>query len=395
MEKRVPDPSAPAAHCEPLACSRSYEEDCAEPEPAEARESSGAAPRKSARGSEWNPKNRFEKLEYVPDPPDAYETGESGEDAPPVRTQFFRDDSQSIISRNQSPDVGFEASLNPYRGCEHGCAYCFARPTHEYLGWSAGLDFESRIVVKENAAKLLREALSSKRWKPEPLIMSGVTDCYQPVERKLQITRACLAVLAEFRNPVAIITKNHLVTRDIDYLGELARHGASMVNVSITTLDPELAKILEPRASPPSRRLAAVEELTQAGIPVRVLIAPVIPGLNDHEIPALVVAAAKAGARGVGYIPIRLPGAVKPVFERWLDQHFPRSKAKVLDRIRDLRGGKLNEPNFGSRMRGQGIYADTMRKMFAVARRKAGLEGDVPPLSTAAFRAPGEQMTLF
>lgn len=367
MESTVPDPSRPGA----------------EPPP----------PSRTGRGVDWNPKNRFEKLEYVSEPSE--DNDPFGDPSPPVRTEFFRDGTRSILSRNQSPDVGFEVSLNPYRGCEHGCSYCFARPTHEYLGWSAGLDFESRILVKENAPDLLRRELGSKRWKPQTLVMSGVTDCYQPIERRLRITRGCLEVLAEFFNPVAIITKNHLVTRDIDLLAPLARRDAAMVNVSITTLDPSLAKVLEPRASPPTRRLAAVEELSRAGIPVRVMLAPMVPGLNDHEIPALLAAAAKAGARGAAFVPIRLPLAVAPIFEQWLEEHFPGQKAKILERIRDMRGGKLNDSRFGSRMRGEGVYADALRRMYHVALRKAGLDQPFPSLSTEAFRVPGEQLMLF
>ena len=348
------------------------------------------APARRGRGTEWNPKNRFEKLEYTPDPP-----GEYDEPMPAPRTEFFRDDTQSILSRNESPDVGFEVSVNPYRGCEHGCSYCYARPTHEYLGWSAGLDFESRILVKQNAPELLRKALDSPRWEPQRLVMSGVTDCYQPVERRLEITRRCLGVLVEFRNPVEIITKNHLVTRDIDLLSALASHRAAAVNLSVTTLDPALARVLEPRVSPPSRRLAAIRELSAAGVPVRAMVAPVIPGLNDHEIPAILEAVAEAGASGAGYVVIRLPLGVGPIFERWLEEHFPGSKTKILERIRDMRGGKLNDSRFGSRMRGEGIHAEMIRKMFSTAARKAGLDHPRPSLSTAAFRRPGEQLTLF
>jgi DNA repair photolyase len=342
------------------------------------------------RGADANPKNRFEALEYVPEP-----DGDCDDEPRPVRTQFFRDGSQSIISYNNSPDVGFEASVNPYRGCEHGCAYCYARPTHEYLGFSAGLDFESKIMVKENAPELLRRELSSPRWKPQVLAMSGVTDCYQPIERKLQITRRCLAVLAEFRNPVGIVTKNHLVTRDIDLLAELARHHAAVVNISITTLDGDLARTLEPRASPPVRRLAAIEELTRAEIPARVMFAPCIPGLNDHEMIAVLAAAAKAGAVGASFVPLRLPLAVAPIFERWLDAHAPGKKEKVLGRVRAMRGGKLNDPRFGSRMRGEGFFAEQMSAMFAVAVRKAGFPPERAELSTAAFRVPTNQLSLF
>jgi DNA repair photolyase len=346
--------------------------------------------KKSGRGSASNPKNRFDDVEYVADPPKTDE-----EEVPHPRTQFIRDDSQSIISYNTSPDVGFDASFNVYRGCEHGCAYCFARPTHEYLGMSAGLDFETKIMVKEKAPELLRRELSKKSWKPQVLAMSGVTDCYQPVERLRQLTRRCVEVLAEFRNPLAIITKNHLVTRDIDLLRELARFDAVAVTLSVTTLDGELAKKLEPRASSPTRRLAAIRELSEAGIPVRVLMAPVIPGLTDHEMPALLQACAKAGARNAGFIPLRLPWAVAPLFEDWLERHAPGGKEKVLGRIREMRGGKLYDSRWEVRMSGEGFYAEQMQALFKVAHLRAGFPCDVPPLSTAAFRVPSAQMELF
>jgi DNA repair photolyase len=339
-----------------------------------------------------NPRNRFAKFEVEFEPEALLD--EDGEPIP-TRTQFLRDDSQSIISWNDSPDVSFDAGLNPYRGCEHGCAYCFARPTHEYLGFSAGVEFESKIVVKEKAPELLREQLSKKSWQPQVIAMSGVTDCYQPIERRLQLTRRCLAVLAEFRNPVAIITKNHLVTRDIDHLRELAGHRAVVVNISVTSLDGELAKILEPRASPPSRRLAAIEELSAAGIPVRVLMAPVIPGLNDHEMPALLAAVARAGALDGHCVPLRLPWAVAPLFEQWLERHRPDAKEKVLSRVQSMRGGKMNDPRFGSRMRGEGFYAEQLHALFALAKRKANFTASVPELSTASFRVPTAQLPLF
>lgn len=341
----------------------------------------------SGRGSEANPKNRFARLECEP-------LEEDLDPAPLVRTQFFKDDAQSIISHTQSPDVGFTASLNPYRGCEHGCAYCYARPTHEYLGFSGGLDFETKIMVKEKAAELLRKELSAKSWKAEPLAMSTVTDCYQPVERRLGLTRECLEVLAEFHQPVGIITKNHLVTRDIDLLQKLAPHNAAMVHLSITTLDGDLAKKLEPRASPPVRRLAALRELTEAGIRVEVLMAPCIPGLTDHEMPALCAAAREAGAMDIGFIPLRLPMIVAPLFEQWLERHLPGSKDKVLNRIREIRGGKLNDSRFGSRMRGEGFYAEQMHQLFAVAKRKAGFKASEFQLSSASFRVPGAQLPL-
>ena len=319
------------------------------------------APSIKGRGAAQNPANRFEKIHLEPD--EVWNPEENGQ----PRTQYFRDATQTFITHNNSPDVGFETSINPYRGCEHGCIYCFARPTHEYLGFSAGLDFESRIMVKEDGPELLRKELSSPRWKPQTIVMSGVTDCYQPIERRLKITRRCLEVLAEFRNPVAIITKNHLVTRDIDFLSELARHNAALVNVSITTIDPTLTPKLEPRASLPSHRLAAVRELSAAGIPVNVLVAPVIPAITDHEMPRIIEAAAEAGAVSAGFVPVRLPWAVAPLFENWVKRHFPDRQEKVLNRIREMRGGKLNDPNFGSRMRGEGIFAEQIRQMFHIA----------------------------
>jgi len=241
---------------------------------------------------------------------------------------------------------------------------------------------------------LLHRELLSPRWQPRTLGLSGVTDAYQPIERKLQLTRRCLEVLADFRNPVVVITKNHLVTRDLDLLGSVARRDAAAVFLSITTLDGALCRVLEPRATQPQGRLAAVEALAQADIPVGVLVAPVIPGLNDHEIPAILAAAARAGARFAGYVMLRLPFAVAPLFEGWLEQHFPEKKDKVLGRIRDLRGGKLNDARFGSRMRGEGILAGTIKDLFALARRKAGIHGRAPKLSAAAFRRPGGTQAL-
>jgi DNA repair photolyase len=342
------------------------------------------------RGAADNPANRFERLHYEPD------SEGDPRDQPAPTTQFFRDSSRSIITQNHSPDVGFETSINPYRGCEHGCVYCYARPTHEYLGFSAGLDFETKIMVKEDAPDLLRRELSSPRWQPKTLSLSGVTDPYQPVERRLQLTRRCLEVLAEFRNPVGIVTKNHLVTRDLDILSALAQHDAAAVFLSVTSLDGALARHLEPRATQPQGRLAAIEAAARAGVPVGVLVAPVIPGLTDHEIPAILAAAANAGARYAGYILLRLPLGVGPLFEQWLTQHYSEKKDKVLGRIRDMRGGKLNDPRFGSRMRGEGPFAELIKDVFSLACRKAGITGRGPNLSTAAFRRPaGNQLLLF
>ncbi len=341
------------------------------------------------RGASNNPTNRFETVAYE------REIDWNPEDDISPRTQILKDDSQTIIAYNQSPDVGFNAGINVYRGCEHGCAYCFARPTHEYLGFSAGLDFETKIMVKHDAPELLRKEFSSPKWKPQVLGMSGVTDCYQPLERKFQLTRRCLEVLLEFRNPVCIITKNFLVTRDVDLLAQLAKFNAVVANISITTLDPTLTPKLEPRASLPQARLNAIKTLSDAGVEVGVLAAPMISGLNDHEMTNIIAEAVKAGAKFAGFVPIRLPYAVAPMFERWLELHFPARKENVLNRIRSLRGGKLNDPNFGSRMEGQGIFADQLSQMYHIACRKAGLKDDRPALSTEHFRRPsGPQLEL-
>jgi DNA repair photolyase len=343
------------------------------------------------RGALANPRNRFEPLTVIQDP-EAWDPEDPG-----PRTRFYRDASRSVIARNNSPDVPFDASVNPYRGCEHGCSYCYARPTHEYLGFSAGLDFETRILVKQDAPALLRRELSSPRWQPKVLAMSGVTDCYQPVERRLRLTRACLEVLVEFRNPVSVITKNHLVTRDADLLAELARDDCAMVFLSVTTLDPALQRVMEPRTSTPARRLAAIRTLSQAGIPVGVMVAPIIPGLTDHEMPAILEAAAAAGASAAGYVPLRLPHGVKELFSDWLEAHYPGRKEKVLNRLRELRGGKLYESRFGLRMRGEGPWAEQLDALFEAGRRKAGLDRKRIELSTTAFRrsAPGGQLGLF
>jgi DNA repair photolyase len=342
------------------------------------------------RGAGGNTANRFEPLHYEQAPDDL------GDDGPAPTTAFLKDTSRSLITTNDSPDVGFEASINPYRGCEHGCIYCYARPTHEYLGFSAGLDFETKIMVKEDAPELLRQELSSRRWQPKVLGISGVTDPYQPIERRLQLTRRCLEVLAEFKNPVTIITKNHLVTRDVDHLRELAEADAAAVFISVTTLDAGLTRVLEPRATQPAGRLQAIADLAKAGIPVGVLVAPVIPGLTDHEMPAILQAAHQAGAKYAGYVILRLPLAVAPLFEQWLADHFPDKKEKVLGRIRLLRGGKLNDSRFGSRMKGEGILAESIKNLFTLSSRKAGIEGRGPKLSTASFRRPDETpLSLF
>lgn len=347
------------------------------------------------RGASWSPANRFEKLHIDLTDIDVVDPIAATEERPRRATEYFRDGTKSIIARNNSPDVGFETSINPYRGCEHGCIYCYARPTHEYLGFSAGLDFESRIMVKTDAPQLLEAELSSPKWEPQTLVMSGVTDPYQPVERRLEITRGCLRVLAKFRNPVAIITKNRLVTRDIDLLGELAANHAAAVNVSVTSLDPDLQRVLEPRTSSPNARLEAIAQLRSAGIPVGVMVAPVIPGLTDHEVPAILAACAKAGAQFAGYTVVRLPWAVASLFERWLEEHFPDRKEKILGRIRHLRGGqRLNNSEWHARITGDGIFAEQIASLFEIGCRRSGI-GERPHLSTAAFRKFTPQLELF
>ena len=342
--------------------------------------------RPKGRSTAANPINRFETLEVVSD------------EAPPDRvpTLYLRDDSRTVLARNESPDVPFDASINPYRGCEHGCIYCFARPFHEYLGFSAGLDFETRILVKENAPELLASELRARSWQPQLLGMSGATDPYQPIDRKLQLTRGCLEVLAAFRNPVGVITKNELVTRDIDHLTELARFEAVSVVLSITTLDADLARVMEPRTSHPRNRLGALEKLAAAGIPCGVSIAPVIPGLNEHEIPSILERAAEAGANFANWLLLRLPGAVEGLFSEWLEQTYPDRAAKVLNRLREIRGGRLHDSRFGKRMRGEGVFAEQIRSLFAASCKRLGLATQGPTLSVAAFRRPNrDQMDLF
>ena len=334
-----------------------------------------------------NPDQRFAQMHV------AYDDGETPER---VKTQFFHDHASTIISRNTSPDLSFEGSLNPYRGCEHGCAYCYARPTHEYLGFSAGFDFESKIMVKHEAAKLLRTAFAKPSYKPLKLACSGVTDPYQPVEKKLGITRSCLEVLVECRNPVVFITKNHLITRDIDLLRQLAEHQAVAAYISITSLDPKLAHQLEPRASSPAQRLDAIRQLRAAGIPVGVSLAPVIPAINEDEIPAIMNAAAEAGAQFAGSTVVRLPFSVKDVFSAWLDNHFPERKDKVLGRIREMQGDTLSHGEFGKRLKGEGIYAEQIHAMVKISMKRAGITSR-PEVSAAAFRRPremGGQMEL-
>ena len=307
---------------------------------------------------------------------------------------YFEDTSESVVSENRSPDVGFNYSINPYRGCIHGCSYCYARPTHEFLGFSAGREFETKILVKLAAAELFRKFLCRDSWIPELIAFSGVTDCYQPAEQHFRLTRECLDVALEAQQPIGIVTKNALVVRDASLLSDLAKNRLARVTVSVTTLDPELARRMEPKTSIPQARLRAIQELTNAGIPVRVNVAPVIPELNSHEIPGILAAARSAGAIAANMILLRLPLTVEPVFRAWLNENYPNQSEKVLQQIRQCRDGKLNESKFGSRMKGSGAVAEQIRSLFQMFSKKLGFES-LPALNTTRFRAPDRQRRLF
>ena len=342
------------------------------------------------RGAEGNPANRFESAEVVADwdhlGPD---------DEPPFEprpeTRFLPDRTRSIIASNDSPDIPFQYSINPYRGCEHGCAYCYARPSHEYLGMSAGLDFETRILVKHQAPELLRRQLAHPRWQGQVLALSGVTDPYQPAERRFRLTRGLLEVCWEFRQALVIVTKNALVVRDLDLLKRLAAERLVHVRVSVTTLDASLARVLEPRTSHPAARLRAIEHLARAGVPVGAMVAPIIPGLNDEEIPRVLEAVARAGAGHAAWVLLRLPWAVEEIFLQWLDRHAPQRKERVLAWIKETRGGQLSEHRFGLRMRGSGPLAEHIARTFAVFARRYGLDRGLPPLDTSRFRRVVDQ----
>lgn len=346
------------------------------------------------RGAESNPPPRFEKLSFETDW-DAFHMDEDVVEKPRVMTQFFRDGSQSIIASNDSPDLPFDYSINPYRGCEHGCAYCYARPTHEFLGWSAGLDFESRILIKMEAPAILRKELDHPSWKSSLVSMSGVTDPYQPIEKKLQLTRGCLEVLNDFRNPVAIVTKNGLVTRDLDLLRGMQEWNGVLVFLSLTTLNDDLRRTLEPRTSSIRMRLKAISELREAGIAVGFLMAPVIPGLTDHEIPSVVKAASEAGAQFGFYTVLRLPYGVKSLFFDWVQRHAPGHEAKIRQRISDLRGGKMNDSNFGDRFRGTGPAAEQMSQLFRIACQHHRVQVKAPHVDRSQFRRHGGQQMEF
>jgi DNA repair photolyase len=348
-------------------------------------------------GSQLDPPNRFDRVHTVLDLEHVEWDDEYLRERDDRRVEYLPDASQSIISENDSPDIPYRYSLNPYRGCTHGCAYCYARNTHEYLGLNAGLDFETKILVKHEAPRLLREFLARPSWRPEPLMFCGVTDCYQPAERQFRLTRGCLEVLWECRQPVGLITKNALVVRDLDVLSEMACHGLVHVAISITTLDVELARTMEPRTSIPAARLRAIRMLSEAGVPVRAMTAPIIPGLNDREIPALLEAVKEAGAQDVGYVLLRLPITVEPVFREWLRRTHPLQAERIEGLIQRTRRGAMSSARFGERMKGHGRIAEQIRAMFQVFRDKLGF-GGLPPLDCERFQppqSPNGQMRLF
>lgn len=356
-------------------------------------ESEGSPQSRVSRGARSNPSNRFESLHLEPIEWDEQEPEDAFGRKP---TRFYKDVSGAVLSRNDSPDLGFNVAINPYRGCEHGCIYCYARPTHEYLGFSSGLDFETQILVKTNAPEALEKAFRSRSWKPEVVAMSGVTDPYQPIERKTQLTRRVLEVFARFRNPISIITKNALALRDLDILRDMAVWNGVAVAMSVTTLDPDLRRWMEPRTSPISARFEAIERLAEAGVQVGVLTAPLIPGLNDHEAPELLRRAKDAGASFANYTLLRLPYNLKELFDEWLREHYPDRYEKVMGRIRSVRGGQLNDSDFNSRLSGTGIYAEQIKALCKVTQKKVGLAPRIQPLNCEAFRRlePG-QLELF
>ena len=340
------------------------------------------------RGSHEHPANRFESIHQEPDWEHLAWDQEYRRAAEDGRVEFLPDASQSVVSTNDSPDIPFRYSLNPYRGCQHGCAYCYARPTHEFLGFSAGLDFETKIIVKHDAPERFRQWLSRRTEAAEVIVLSGVTDPYQPCERRFQITRACLEVALEARQPTAIVTKNALVLRDIDLIRLMARQRLLHVLISLTTLDRKLARALEPATSTPEARLRTIAELRKAGVPVGVMTAPILPGLTDRELPDLLREAAAAGAQTAGYQLLRLPLSVEPIFLKWLDRNYPEARSRVEKRLRAARGGRLNDHRFGHRMRGQGTLADSIRNLFQLFAREYELDQPLPKLDVGQFRPP-------
>jgi DNA repair photolyase len=350
--------------------------------------------RRRGRGAAVNPAGRFEQLRA-----ERFDDGwDIEEELPPLRTEVAIDNSRTILTRNTSPDLPFDRSVNPYRGCEHGCTYCYARPSHAQLGLSPGLDFETRLVAKPEAPRLLEQALRKPGYKVAPIAIGTNTDPYQPIEKKWSIMRGVLEVLRDHRHPVMITTKGSLVTGDLDILGPMGRAGLAHVQVSLTTLDAHLSRAMEPRAASPGRRLAMIRALAGAGVPVGVNVAPIIPALTDHEIERLLEAAAKAGAIRAGYITLRLPLEVSPLFTEWLERHCPDRAERVLGRVRELHGGRDYDPDFGRRMTGEGVHARLVARRFEAGCKRFGLTSGVRGLRCDLFRLPpraGDQLNLF
>lgn len=356
---------------------------------------SDPAKRLRARGAAHAPKGRFEPYERLWEP-DGWD--HAAEPEGPVPTEITLEQPRSILTRNDSPDLGFDRSVNPYRGCEHGCIYCFARPTHGFLGLSSGIDFETKIVAKPAAPELLARELSRRGYQPAPIAIGTATDPYQPAEAKLRIMRGLLEVLSAFNHPVAITTRGAGVLRDLDILSEMAGRGLVHLGISVTTLDADLARKMEPRAPAPETRLRMIREAARAGIPVRVMAAPMIPGLTDHALEAILTEARRAGARAASFIPLRLPHEVASLFADWLERHYPARAERVLNAIGAIRGGRLNDPRFGARMQGEGVEADLLAQRFALSCRRLGLDRGLPPLDCTRFAPPprpGDQLELF
>ncbi|MDU8945381.1 PA0069 family radical SAM protein [Ovoidimarina sediminis] len=350
--------------------------------------------RRKGRGVLSNRTNRFERL--VAEPVD--DGWDADEPLPPLRTEVSEERPRKVITRNASPDLHFDRSINPYRGCEHGCVYCFARPTHAYLGLSPGLDFETRLIARPDAPDVLARELANPRYRPATIAIGTNTDPYQPIERERQIMRRILEVLEAFNHPVAVVTKGTLIERDADILGRMGRKGLARVGISVTTLKRGLARSMEPRVPAPERRLRAIRKLTDAGCPVRVMASPLIPALTDHELEGILEAAAKAGAIAASYILLRLPREVAPLFREWLEEACPDRARRIMGRVRDLHGGRDYDPEWGRRLTGAGPFADLVRHRFQIALRRNGLQRDLPPLRTDLFAVPprqGDQMSLF
>ena len=350
--------------------------------------------RRRARGAVSNTSGRIEPRQKV----EVFDGWDIEEERSAFATRVEEETAKSIIARNTSPDLPFDRSINPYRGCEHGCIYCFARPTHAYLGYSPGLDFETRLIAKTNAAALLDQELRRRGYAVAPIAIGTNTDPYQPIDKSYQIMRACLSVLQKFNHPLTIVTKGTLIERDMDILADMAARGLVQVGVSVTSLDNRVSRLMEPRAPVPSRRLALIERLSRAGIPVRVMLAPVVPGINDHEIERILGSGAQAGARAASWISLRLPLEVSELFQEWLSAHFPDRAKKVMSQICDMHGGKPYDSEWGKRMRGEGHFAEIMAHRAALAMRKNKLNSSLPPLRTDLFAVPfekGNQLSLF